>query len=68
MILALPNVNWRLVIISTDYRNSGQSMDFPLMQGDSVADAIAMYNSAVGGAMEAGFDAIYEYIEYTKIS
>ena len=68
MINALPNVNWRLVIISTDYRNSGQSMDFPLMQGDSVADAIAMYNSAVGGAMEAGFDAVYEYIENNQMA
>ena len=28
MILALPNVNWRLVIISTDRNNSSQSMDF----------------------------------------
>lgn len=68
MILALPNVNWRLVIISSDYRWSGQSTDFPLMQGDSVDDAIAMYNSAVGGAMEAGFDSVYEYIENNQMA
>ena len=68
MILALPNVNWRLVIISTDYRNSGQSMEFPLMQGDSVGDAIAMYNSAVGGGLEAGFDAVYEYVENNQMA
>lgn len=68
MINALPNVNWRLVIISTDYRNSSQSMDFPLMQGDSVADAIAMYNSAVGGGLEAGFDAVYEYVENNQMA
>ena len=63
MMSALPNVNWRLVIISSDYRHSGQTMDFPLMQGDSVADALAMYNSAVAGSLEAGFDSLYEYIE-----
>ena len=68
MMLALPNVNWRLVIISTDRNNSVQSMDFPLMQGDSVADAIAMYNSAVGGALEAGFDSVYEYIENNQMA
>ena len=68
MILALPNVNWRLVIISSDYRNSGQSVDFPLMQGDSVSDAIAMYNSAVGGGLEAGVDAVHEYIENNQMA
>ncbi len=68
MINALPNVNWRLVIISADYRWSGQSMDFPLMQGDSVSDAIAMYNSAIAGAQEAGFDSVYEYIENNQMA
>ena len=68
MMNALPNVNWRLVIISSDYRNSGQSMDFPLMQGDSVGDAIIMYNSAVAGALEAGFDAVYEYVEHNQMA
>ena len=68
MMLALPNVNWRLVIISSDYRQSGQSMLFPLMQGDSAHDAIAMYNSAVMGSQEAGFDAVFEYIENNQMA
>jgi len=68
MIAALPNVNWRLVIISSDYRQSGTSSDFPLMQGDTASDAIAMYNSAVAGGLEAGFDAVYEYIEFNPWS
>jgi len=68
MINALPNINWRLVIISSDYRHSGQSMDFPLMQGDSVSDAIAMYNSAIGGSLEAGFDSLYEYVEFNQMA
>ena len=68
MMNALPSTNWRLMIISSDYRQSAQTMDFPLMQGDSVADAITMYNSTVLGALEAGFDSLYEYIEFNEMA
>ena len=32
------------------------------MPGDTAADALSMYNSAVSGAYEHGFDALYTYI------
>jgi hypothetical protein len=51
------------MIISADRRWSINSTEFPLMQGDTAADAIAMYNAVLGGGYEAGFDSLYEYIE-----
>ena len=68
MIGALPQVSWRLAIISADYQRSLQHQDFPLLPGDSASDAQAMYSSAVSGYLEAGFSAVYNYIEDNAFS
>ena len=62
MMAALPATGWRLAIIPTDYRRAEIVADFPLLPGDTAADAEAMLTSAVGGVYEAGFDASYGYI------
>jgi hypothetical protein len=58
----LPPTGWRLNIIPTDYRYAEQQQLFPLIPGDTYADAEIMYNYAMQGAYEAGFDALYGYI------
>ena len=68
MIGALPQVSWRLAIISADYQRSLQHQDFPLLPGDNASDAQAMYSSAVSGYLEAGFSAVYNYIEDNAFS
>lgn len=62
MMAVLPPTGWRLAIISSDYRWSETENQFPLIPGDTAADAEAMYNAAVAGAYEAGFDATFGYI------
>ncbi len=62
MMAALPATGWRLAIIGSDYRWSETENQFPLIPGDTAADAEAMYNAAVVGAFEAGFDAAYGYM------
>jgi hypothetical protein len=62
MMSMLPAADWRLAIISSDHRWSENENQFPLIPGDTAADAEAMYNAAVIGAFEAGFDATYGYI------
>ena len=68
MMGALPEVNWRLAIISADQTRSALHQDFPLLPGDTVADAQAMYQSAVAGGYENGFWAVYNYIENNSFS
>lgn len=63
MMNALPTNAWRLAIIPADPRFSVNSTDFPLLPGDTAADALNMYNSAVYGAYEYGFDALQAYID-----
>ena len=63
MMGALPQVNWRLAIISADYNRSLLNQDFPLLPGDTASDAQAMYQNAVTGGLEAGFQALYNYME-----
>ena len=64
MINALPlNISWRLAIISADQNHSVNDMTFPLLPGDTVADAQAMYQNSVTGGYEAGFWSVYRYIE-----
>ncbi len=62
MMAVLPPTGWRLAIISSDYRWAETENQFPLIPGDTAADAEAMYNAAVAGAYEAGFDATFGYI------
>ncbi len=63
MMSAMPAVSWRLTIISADPRNSVNDSDFPLLPGDGAMEAQAEYSTSVIGAMEQGFEAVYEYIE-----
>ena len=62
MLLALPTTNWRLVMISSDPARAITESQFPLVPGDDVGDATAMYSLMGRGGMEEGFDAVYEYI------
>ena len=65
MMNALPASGWRLGITTTDYMQSQQQAVFPLVPGDTVADAEAAYNSFASPPYyhrEAGFDALHGYI------
>mgnify|MGYP003137957555 CR=1 FL=1 len=62
MMSVLPLTGWRLAIIPTDYRYSETVAEFPLIPGDTAADAESMLNIVINGAYEAGFDATYGYI------
>lgn len=62
MMSALPAADWRLAIIPSDHRFSKDEDQFPLVPGDTVADAENMYLASKKGAFEAGFDALYAYI------
>ena len=69
MMEALPlNVAWRLSIISADDAVAQVSTDFPLLPGDGVQEAQAMYSSAVYGYFEEGFAALTAYIEQNSFS
>lgn len=68
MMNALPSINWRLMIITSDSNAVGSLNDFPLLPGDSYIDAFNMYNTNVIGYLETGFDAVYEYIENNPYS
>lgn len=62
MINALPEYGWRLAMMSNDPATAAAEAQFPLVPGDDVADALAMYNAMGRGHFEKGFDAAYEYI------
>lgn len=62
MMASLPEVGWRLMIISSDHRYVNSLTTFPIVPGDTLADVEAMYTAHVNGGYEAGFDALYEYI------
>ena len=63
MMNALPAVGWRLGITTTDHLNSSSVSHFPLVPGDTVADAELIYNSLSNFAhREAGFDALHGYL------
>jgi hypothetical protein len=62
MMAVLPPTGWRLAIIPTDYRRAELVAEFPLIPGDTAADAEAMFYNVIGGVYEAGFDASYGYI------
>ena len=62
MMLALPDSGWRLAMMSNDPGSASIEAQFPLVPGDDVADAEAMYQNMGRGHREEGFDASYEYI------
>ena len=47
MMSALPAAGWRLGITTTDYMQAQQQAIFPLVPGDTVADAEAAYNTLI---------------------
>ena len=62
MLLALPPTSWRLAMMSNDPSRAVMESQFPLVPGDDILDAEAMYSSMGRGGYEKGFDAVYEYI------
>ena len=62
MLNALPPSGWRLAMISNDPDKAAVEAQFPLVPGDDIADAEAMYAAMGRGHREEGFDAAYEYI------
>ena len=68
MILALPTSDWRLVIMSADPTDSVTSTEFPLVPGDTMADAERMFNTLPMGPWEEGFNSVYEYINHNPYS
>ena len=62
MLLALPVSDWRLVMISADPTRAVTSNEFPLIPGDTIADAEAMLNTLTMATLEEGFNSVYQYI------
>ncbi len=62
MLTALPPTSWRLAMMSNDPARAVLENQFPLVPGDDILDAEAMYSAMGRGGMEEGFDAVYEYI------
>ena len=62
MLAALPPTSWRLVMMSNDPSRAVLESQFPLVPGDDILDAEAMYASMGRGGHEEGFDAVYEYM------
>lgn len=62
MLTALPPTSWRLAMMSNDPSRAVLENQFPLVPGDDILDAEAMYSAMGRGGMEEGFDATYEYI------
>ena len=62
MLAALPAAGWRLAMISADPNRALVESQFPLVPGDDVLDAMAMYSLMGRGGLEEGFDAVYEYM------
>jgi hypothetical protein len=62
MLGLLPTAGWRLAIISTDPIRAQQTAVFPLIPGDTAADAEAQLSLTVGGVHEKGFGAVQNYM------
>jgi len=62
MLGALPPTSWRLAMISNDPSRAVLENQFPLVPGDDILDAEAMYSAMGRGGREEGFDAVYEYV------
>ena len=57
-----------MVIIPSDRRRSETLQLFPLLPGDTPEMAETMYQQAMTGAFEAGFDSLYSYINENPYS
>jgi hypothetical protein len=55
-------------MISNDPYRAAVEAQFPLVPGDDILDAEAMYSAMGRGGMEEGFDAVYEYIMHNPYS
>lgn len=62
MMAALPESDWRLVMINISSNHAGNSQIFPLIPGDGLTEAWVMYNSLGGSNREEGFNAVHTYI------
>jgi hypothetical protein len=62
MINSLPTSGWRLNMLSTDPAGYNDQQ-FPLVPGDTIIEAEAMYNAMNAGGYEKGFSAVQSYIE-----
>jgi len=64
MMDALPDKGWRLNMISTDPSKALEYKDFPLIPGDTLADAYDLFDSManVPSAEEKGFEALHKYV------
>ena len=63
MMNALPQTQWRLVMINISSINSINHQDFPLIPGDTLADAQSMYASLGGSGREEGFKSLQTYVQ-----
>jgi len=62
MLNALPSSGWRLAMTSNDPTEASLEAQFPLVPGDDIADAEAMFAAMGTGHREEGLDAAYEYL------
>jgi hypothetical protein len=62
MLMALPPTSWRLAMIPNDPAHAVLENQFPLVPGDDIFDAEAMYSAMGRGGREEGFDSAYEYL------
>ena len=62
MMSALPATGWRLVMVAADPDEAAIEQQFPLVPGDTIADAQDMYDFMGRGHKEQGFDSIEAYI------
>lgn len=62
MMAALPESDWRLVMLNISSSYAVNNQLFPLIPGDGLTEAWAMYNSLGGSNKEEGFNAVYAYI------
>ena len=62
MMNALPATGWRLVMVAADPDEAAIEQQFPLVPGDTIADAQDMYDLMGTGPLEQGFDSIEAYI------
>ena len=62
MMNSLPAHGWRLNMISNSPPHVHTDAQFPLVPGDDLADAKAMFYNMKGGVYEQGFDALEAYL------
>jgi len=63
MIAALPESDWRLVMLNISPNPQAiMNQMFPLIPGDGLTEAWAMYNALGGSNREEGFSAVYTYM------